>query len=62
MKVTINRELKIKLLKALKSGYIETQEYPELQEVNATFQIVPMSNNGILTTFASDETEVEVDL
>ena len=60
MKVTIDRELKIKLLQAMKDGYIETQEYPELQEVNATYHLYPMQTKGVLTTFASDEAEVDL--
>ena len=58
MKIKIDRELKIKLLKALKDGYIETQELPELQEMTATFHIHPIQKEGILSEFANDESQV----
>lgn len=32
MKIQITKELKIKLLQALKAGYIETADFPELSE------------------------------
>jgi|GEM_PF-5368228 len=61
MKIKINRELKIKLLEAMKDGYIDTDNIPELQNMNAVFHIVPIEKEGVKKTFAYSEDEVNIE-
>ena len=48
MIVKITRELKIKLLKALKQGYFDTKEFKELMVIDETdFVLPPLTNEEL---------------
>lgn len=47
MRVKINRELKIKVLKALKQGYFETKEIKELSDIDDSYDLPPLTNEEL---------------
>jgi len=54
MKITINKEMKIKLLKAMRDGYLETDSIPELKLITPTIDI-HVYNSGIPIAHSEDE-------
>lgn len=52
MKIKITKDLKIKMLKALKDGYADTEDFKELQQPQVT--IFELPDNGRKLTKQND--------